>query len=57
MTINFDGFPILRDQLLLIFIEYQNYCRFVVSCNLQLHCFLWLGALFCCSFFCPLDQP
>ena len=25
--------------------------------NLQLHCFLGLGALFCCSFFCPLDQP
>ena len=24
--------------------------------NLQLHCFLGLGALFC-SFFCPLDQP
>ena len=24
--------------------------------NLQLHCFLGLGALFCCSFFCPLDQ-
>ena len=25
--------------------------------NLQLHCFLGLGALFFCSFFCPLDQP
>ena len=25
--------------------------------NLQLHCFLGLGALFCCSFFCPLYQP
>ena len=25
--------------------------------KLQLHCFLGLGALFCCSFFCPLDQP
>ena len=25
--------------------------------NLQLHCFLGLGALFCCSFLCPLDQP
>ena len=25
--------------------------------NLQLHCFLGLGALFCRSFFCPLDQP
>ena len=25
--------------------------------NLQLHCFLRLGALFCCSFFCPLNQP
>ena len=25
--------------------------------NLKLHCFLGLGALFCCSFFCPLDQP
>ena len=24
--------------------------------NLQLHCFLGLGALFCCSFFCSLDQ-
>ena len=25
--------------------------------NLQLHCFLGLGTLFCCSFFCPLDKP
>ena len=25
--------------------------------NLQLHCFLQLGTLFCCLFFCPLDQP
>ena len=25
--------------------------------NLQLHCYLGLGALFCCPFFCPLDQP
>ena len=25
--------------------------------NLQLHCFLELGSLFGCSFFCPLDQP
>ena len=25
--------------------------------NLQLHCFLGLGALFCCSFFYSLDQP
>ena len=25
--------------------------------NLQLHCFLGLGALFCCSFFCPLNEP
>ena len=25
--------------------------------NLQLHCFLGLGALFCCLFFCSLDQP
>ena len=25
--------------------------------NLQLHCFIGLGSLFCCSFFCPLDQP
>ena len=24
--------------------------------NLQLHCFVGLGALSCCSFFCPLDQ-
>ena len=26
-------------------------------CNLQLHCFLGLGTLFCCSFFCSFDQP
>ena len=25
--------------------------------NLQLHCFLGLEALFCCSFFCSLRQP
>ena len=25
--------------------------------NPQLHCVLGLGALFCCSFFCPLDRP
>ena len=25
--------------------------------NLQLHCLLGLGTLFCCSFFCPLYQP
>ena len=25
--------------------------------TLQLHCFLGLGALLCCSFFCPLGQP
>ena len=25
--------------------------------NLQLHWVLGVGALFCCSFFCPLDQP
>ena len=25
--------------------------------NQQLHCFLGLETLFCCSFFCPLDQP
>ena len=25
--------------------------------NLQLHCFLGCEPLFCCSFFCPLDQP
>ena len=24
--------------------------------NLQLHCFLCADVLFCCSFFCPLDQ-
>ena len=27
------------------------------SYNPQLHCFLGLGTLFCCSFFSPLDQP
>ena len=25
--------------------------------NLQLHYLLWLASLFCCSFFCPLNQP
>ena len=25
--------------------------------NLQVHCFLGVGALSCCSFFCSLDQP
>ena len=25
--------------------------------KLQLHCLLGLGTLFCCSFFCSLDQP
>ena len=25
--------------------------------NLQLHCSLGLGRLFCCSFFCSLDHP
>ena len=25
--------------------------------NIQMYCFLGLGALFCSSFFCPLNQP
>ena len=25
--------------------------------NLQLHCFSVLGTLYCCLFFCPLNQP